>query len=245
MATSVQKEKITGFVIRQDLYKEDALKITILTSDGLVSLIVRGARKLESKLRPLTQVITKIECMASTGRVINTLTEGVVLNNYTALKEDALKSAIALSIFEAIYTFIDTISDFKMLGRFLEKILDQLVASHYPVSILILFNIKMWYLIGSQPDFKKCPLCGKDGLYFSVHHGGLLCKEHHDASSLGVELSKLIKLIYLIKLEKIDEELLKLINEYRDDLLPVIKDYYQTYFDYYNRNMRIVEMMLV
>ena len=244
MAATIDKDKFTGIVIRQDLYKEDALKITFLTEHGLGSLIVRGARKIESKLKILTPVITKIECMASTGRILNTLTEGVVLENYTDIKENPLKTSIALALFENILTFIDTISDYKVLYHFLEQMLQLLSKSDYPMSILTIFNIKMWYLVGSQPDFKACPVCGKTGIYFSVASGGMLCKAHHNAASVGAELSKLIKLIYLIKLEKIDEELLKFINQYYAELLPIIKDYYQTYFDYTNRYLKIIEMML-
>ena len=245
MATTVLNEKITGLVIRQDLYKEDALKITLLTSDSLVSLIVRGARKMESKLKHLTPLITQIECMASTNRTINTLTEGVVVNNYTFIKEHPLHSAISLAIFELISAFCETITDYHALYLFTIKMLDLLNTTNYPMSIFCLYNIKMWYLLGSQPDFKACPVCGKDGLHFDVAGGGLLCKEHRHASSLDTELSKLIRLIYLVKINKIDEELLKIINDYQDDIVPVIKDYYQTYFDYTNRNLKIIEMMLI
>ena len=245
MATTIQKDKIIGLVIRQDIYKEDALKITLLTDAGLVSLIVRGARKMESKLKHLTPLITVIECMASTNRTLNTLTEGIVINNYTNIKENALLSAVALSLFETINAFFESISNYKLLYSFIIHMLDVLNQTKYPMSVLSIFNIKMWYLLGSQPDFKQCPVCGKAGIYFNVASGGMLCKEHHTPTCLGVELSKLIKLIYLIKLNKIDEELLKIINDFNEDLLPIIKDYYQTYFDYTNRYLKIIEMMLL
>ena len=92
---TVKKQKLKGIVIKQETYKEDSSKITLFTEDGLYNFIAKGTKKIESKLRPLCQILTEVELITTDDRIINTITEGVVIENYTVIKED-MKTPLSL-----------------------------------------------------------------------------------------------------------------------------------------------------
>ena len=56
-----KKIKFTGIVLKNRDYQDNAQIIYVLTKDNLDSILVRGAKKIDSKTRPLAQIITKIE----------------------------------------------------------------------------------------------------------------------------------------------------------------------------------------
>lgn len=240
---SVNKKEVEGIIVRIDSYKEDAVKITLLTENGLETYIVRGAKKIESKLRPFTQLITQVKIVATSDKTVNTLTEGVVLDNLIEIKDDPYKMVVALAIAETAYAFTSSEINYKILYDFFVKTNKMLNSTKYPNAVLALFHIKLWYLIGAEPEFKQCAKCGSDNpLYFSIKEGGLVCQNCKDETIINQDLSKLVRLIYLIKLDKINEEFLSFVNDYFDELEKVYIEYYETYFDFRNRNFQLIHI---
>lgn len=240
---TVNKKEVEGIIIRLDNYKEDALKITLLTKDGLETYIVRGAKKIESKLRPFTQLMTYVKIVATSDKTVNTLTEGVVLDNFIEIKDNPYKMLVALAIAETVYAFSSSEINYSLLYDFFVKINKMLNDTKYPDGVLALFHVKLWYLIGAEPEFKQCAKCGMENpLYFSVKEGGLVCNSCKDEASIGADLSKLLRLVYLIKLDKVNEDFLSLINDYFDELERIYIEYYETYFDFRNRNFKLIHV---
>lgn len=236
---SVNKIEFEGLVFRTSDYKDAATKLHLLTPTGIVHVIARGAKKY-SKLNSLTQILTYEKCITTTGKILNTLTDGEVIDSYLAIKEAHDKELIALSIFEYIERFNEAISDYDKLFRFVVKLLALLAKSSYPKLILALFEIKFWYFLGIQPRFNECGKCDKVGLYFSIASGGVVCPEHFDDYSVSQELTKLIYLLYHIKLEQFDDALCLKFQDFFLDLEKIIADYYQYYFDYTNQTKKML-----
>ena len=238
---TVKKQKLKGIIIKQEIYKEDSIKVTILTNNGICSLVCRGGHKINSKLRPLCQVLTEVELVTTNNLVLNNITEGVVLNNYTLIKEDTNKLLVGLSMIELFYSFIDSINEFNSTYNFLINCLNLLSNTIYHRSLLSLFEIKFLYAIGTYPSFNECISCRRRlGKYFSVKHGGNVCEKCSDFTSCNAELSKLIEMIFYIKITKISEEFLKIVNDFILEIDKVISEYYETYFDYHNKNKKML-----
>ena len=109
--TTGQKQKIKGLILWKNDYKEDSLVISVFTKDGIQDFIVRAAKRISSKLRPFVQEMTYVELVTTANMTLNTLTEGYVIENYTAVKEDTVKTLSGLSIIEYIKYFYESLSN--------------------------------------------------------------------------------------------------------------------------------------
>ncbi len=238
-----QKIAFTGIVLKNLDYLDNAKIIYVLTENEIISLLVKGANKIESKTRPLAQIMTKISGLRTCGNTFSILTEGIIENNYNIIKEDFLKTQTVMCILEKIYYLFPNISDSKKLYFFLEQILEKLEHTNYPKSLMLLFEIKLWYLLGINPSFSNCVECGKEideGMLF-VNGGGFLCKgcSPKYLVDLDVSSSKIVKYLYHVKMEKVDEIFLELISNFYDKITIIIDNYYAKHMDFNNKSKDI------
>jgi DNA repair protein RecO (recombination protein O) len=238
-----KKIQFTGIVLKNLDYQDNAQIIYVLTKDNLDSILVRGAKKIESKTRPLAQIITKINGLRTEREKFSTLTEGVVEKNYNQIKEDFVKTQAVMCIFEKIYNLYPNISVPDKLYDFLDNILSMMEITNYPKSLLLIFEVKFWYLLGINPNFSNCVNCGEeiDSGYLFVNSGGLLCPicAQGFECDLNIEDSKIVKYLYHIKMEKIDEKFLSLIDVFYERLTKKIDKYYEKHIDFYNKSKEI------
>lgn len=237
---------LQGLVIKSRDYKESSIVLTIITQDGLIDLIVNGIKKPSSRLINLVQQFSLVNLVVSVGKVFKTVTDGEVLESFMGIKEDTYKQLIALSIIEYVDVFKDSITDYSSCYDFILNIFKILnnCDNEVTLCILPLFELKFLYLLGIQPTFNNCVKCGKPGLYFSVEDGGVLCSKHKTISCFNESITRLIHLIYHVKLNNVNDEFLKIIKEYFQDINKAIDLYYDYYFDYYNKNKKLYFKLL-
>ena len=114
-------------------------------------------------------------------------------------------------------------SDFNTFYQFLDEILFLLDQNYHPYYLLI-FRVKLLYLLGIGPVFSKCVLCGeRDNLIgFDFLKGGMKCATC--ASNAGIyhnqEVIQLLRLLYLTKLEDLSFELLKKLPDLTTETSP-------------------------
>lgn len=238
-----KKIEFTGIVLKNLDYQDNAQIIYVLSKDNLNSILVRGAKKIESKTRPLAQIITKINGLRTEKEKFSTLTEGVVENNYNLIKEDFVKTQAVMCIFEKIYSLYPNITMPEKLYEFVDNILSLMESTSYPKSLLVLFEVKFWYLLGINPNFLNCVNCGEDveDGYLFVNSGGFLCPicAQNFECDLNVENSKIVKYLYHIRMEKIDENFLSLIDVFYEQITKKIDKYYEKHIDFYNKSKEI------
>ena len=117
---------------------------------------------------------------------------------------------------------------------FLVKILEN-VEKHKDYKIFILlFEVKLWYLLGIGPVFNSCVSCGKKIYdYFSIDDGGMVChKCSLNKNIISKDLSTSIKYLYLINIDNINEEFIDLIKKDYTIINKIVDDYYQKYLDF-------------
>lgn len=142
-------------------YKENACLVTLLTKEGIINLIVRGAKKANSKTRILTNQYSVIDFCQTDTNSLNTLTEGVVVDSNLPLYKDVLKLNYAQVIVEKILVLANSLSSFDILYDFFLQTIKLLGETSYPEIVVLLFEVKLWYLLGIAPNFQSCPRCGK------------------------------------------------------------------------------------
>ena len=186
-----------------------------------------------------------VEFLFSDSSTLKTFTQGYVAENYTNIKNDFEKTSIYLMIAEKVLSFSDHIDNHELFFNFVTTILEKLNNTLYPKEVLALFEIKLLYLIGIAPIINNCTCCNNtidEGL-FSVKQSGMVCKKCSSKyeTNLNIDESELFKYLYLIKLEKVDEEFLKLVNESGVDFNQVIDKYYEMFIDFKSKTKKILK----
>ena len=242
---TVNKKKIEGVVLKINDHKDNNSLVTLLTKNGLENFIVRGTKNINSKLSSIAQPLKFVEYFVTTNKQVNTVTEGQVIDNYTNIKNQKDKLLVAESICESIYYFSKHVEDANLLYEFFLEILKYLKDTDYPLDLLNYFDIKMWYLTGISPLFTSCPICNNPNTnFFSISDGGNLCNNCRTNYCYDEYISHLVKISFLLKIDKLNEEFLKIMSEYRAKVNEIVKQYYLEHLDYQNFNRKLIEKLL-
>lgn len=241
-------KNLQGVVLKATDFKENAEIIYLYTPSGRVNLIVRGSKKINSKTRPFTQPLTLISYRKTSNKELNTLIEGEVADVFLSIKSNIKKMAIAYPLLEKLYLFGDKTLDDQQLFNFSVHILNLLKTSAYPEVLLVIFEVKLLYLLGLAPRFANCPICNKRTHkgYFSIEVGGLICDDcQMHGYNLNQAQSDSLKQLYLIKYENIDEQFLKSHQENIELLQTTIDNYYLKYLDFKSQSKKVMTRLKV
>ena len=94
-----------GLVLKTSDYQENAALINLLTPSGKLNLIVRGAKKINSKTRAFAIPLTLLQFEHTNNRELNTLTKCEVLDYYSSIKENPKLMFVAYAILEKSISF--------------------------------------------------------------------------------------------------------------------------------------------
>lgn len=235
--------KKKGIILTSKDYKENARLLTILTEDGLENVILRGANKINSKNKKFTIVPIEADYV-KTSSSLSTLTEGYINNNFINIKINQAKNFSYLAIVEKVLTFTDSIDDKVQLYDFVNKILTILDHTKYPNIVLYLFEIKLLYLIGIAPTLNSCMICHNQSADcgFSLTLGGIVCNSCMIKYPIDYDekITKVFKYLYFVKLDRVDENFLELIDQTNLSLNEMIDLYYCKYIDFSSRAKKII-----
>lgn len=239
--------KNNGVIIKTRDYKDNSKIITILTEEGMVDLILRGTNSMSSGNKKYTVTPSFVEFLMSKSNSISTFTEGFILDNFNNIKLDNNKSLINMAIIEKVVTFSTHIDNPKQFFDFCLLIFKLLDSTMYPNIVLNLFEIKLLYLIGIAPVLNHCLRCNSNtNLLLSINNGGTVCSKC--SYQLGYDLNssetELFKYLYLIKLEKIDEDFLKIVSNLNIKLDDIIDKYYEKHIDFHSKTKKIIKKVL-
>lgn len=236
--------KNKGIVIKVQDYLENAVIATILTETGKQSYLIKGAKKVNSGTKRFAQALTVLEFNATLSTGLSTLTEALIINNYTLIKDDLVCFNYATILLEKLNYFSDQVTDYKLLFEFTLNILDLIEKYDYFTAATLIFEIKLLYLLGVAPSFNRCPNCGNKAINGALHveSGGFLCEKCHYLKEVTLNRadSLVFKTIYVTKLNQIDEELLKTFDS-NNNIANCIDYYYEYHLDFKSRVKEIIK----
>lgn len=228
--------QVEGIVLKTADYKEQAVIATVLTKEGTKNYIIRAAKKISSGTRLLSIPLSKILFNATHTDGLDTITEGIVINTYNNLKNDINKIMVSYAILEKIMIFSKQVTDPETFYTFVINILDKLSTNINEELLLTIFDLKLTYLIGIAPEVKNCLVCGtkSNHQYFSIYHGGIRCDRCGGKESFDLNDSetKTLQLLYLVKLDKIDNKFINVVKDDIPKISSVIDLYYQKHLDF-------------
>lgn len=180
--------RASAIILSSQPFREcDGRKIIYSLEKGRLSLVVRGVKKMKSKLAAHLEPISLSEIMVIRGRQFDYVGAAVSRNCYFSIKNDlsaleAVGRAIRVfnklvnqeegdrNIFSLLKSFLDFLN--KEVGNSQEKNLE--IWADF-------FILKLLALSGYEPEMHGCLSCHKKIVpsenYFDLNRGGLICQK--------------------------------------------------------------------
>lgn len=163
----------SGWVVKTQEYQESSKLIYLMTSTGIQSFIARGVRKYNSTYRSLLEPYQWVDVTLS-GSGLPSLKEAKRRYDSKPLSLEA--SAYMQHLAELVYILRETIP-FDQFVPFFEDIYQNVLLD--PERYSMMLELKLLYLLGVNPVFDRCVICGeKERIGFSVQEGGMVCNTH-------------------------------------------------------------------
>ena len=232
-----------GIILSETPYSESSKIINILTSDnGLIGVIAKGAKKIKSKLRSVTEryTIAKFNVYYHEGKLSTLISADPIylLNN---IRTDIVKIGYLTYISELAYQTAkqnDSNDIYKLLLSAILKIED----GFDPLIITNILELKMLEYLGVGITLDECVKCGstKDIVTISGNAGGYLCKNCHTNEIIyDIKTIKMFRLYYYVNIDSISD--LKISREVVMNINNILKEYYDSYTGLYLKSKEFLE----
>jgi DNA repair protein RecO (recombination protein O) len=193
-------EKAEAIVLKSKKYGETSKIVTLYTREfGKLSVIAKGSRsrnnRFGSSLEPLSYI--SIVFYKYENRELQYITQGSIINHFSKIHNDAIKTMYALPIIELVNNVIhsdEQNEDFFFLLVNTLKSLDD--SKENFENHLLYFELHLASQFGFHPNFDNCEICGKEindeynAAVFSLERGCLVCNDCNQRTVLmGMKIS--------------------------------------------------------
>lgn len=227
-------QKCEGIIIRTTDYGETNKVVTMYTREwGKTGAMARGAKKTNSRLAAITQLLTHGYFLIQKGSGLGTLQQGEVISSLKTIREDIFLTAYASYIAELTDKATEDNKPNPFLFELLYQTLDYLNEGIDPEVLMFIYEMKMLNVLGLYPVLDQCSVCGStDGHFsFSIREGGFICHRCLDKDPYHFKLSqaaaRLLRLFYYFDLARLGNVSVK--KETKEELKKIISAYYEEY----------------
>jgi len=208
---------INAIIINRKNFREHDAKLQVFSFQaGKLDLVVRGAKKISSKIAPFVEPLTNAKLMVVRGKMFDYVGGAEIIKIYNFIKSDLQKSLSAGRILHLYNKFIRDKSKDKPLFNLLKNALDIIEENQLELNFFIdIFTIKFFYELGYGFELYDCVVCGKklvktDKL-LDLTKGGIICHGCFQKKDLKNNASLTISAESIIILRLINEkEIIKL-----------------------------------
>lgn len=184
---------IKGIVLSERVFGENDKFIDVLSQrEGLVSICVKGARKLSSKNSAATQLYTYSKLCFNTRGDKNTLNSSEVIASFFNISSDIIKLSLAAYISELLRYCIPQSTQNESIIRLTLNTFHYLDSSKRDADFLkALFELRLLCELGLMPDLLACAECLKYSapvMYLDLSAGKLYCSDCFNKSSENAAL---------------------------------------------------------
>lgn len=223
----MQNIKLSGLVIRVIHYQETSEIVHLLTQNGTISIMCKGARKLKSRKLSFCIPLTLVDCIITDSTTPN-LVDYTIVNNLDYIKEDLVKN-LWFNFFLEILNNIPPNTYYKNIYNLILRLLD-LAKFYNPILLVTIGLIKLLKIYGVEPNFKSCVVCNSQNIqFFSISCGGCQCINHTSTDSENLANYDIIKELYYLDIY--NNNLDKYINLDYKKIFDMVKKYYEYHVD--------------
>lgn len=238
-------KKIEGIIIKETNFGETSKIINILTKDGIIGVMAKGAKSLKSPLRSFTTNLTygsfytyyhedKLSTLKTADIIdnFNNIKRDIILISYMTYLTDLASQIMKQNQNEEIY---------KLLISSLTKINEGL----NPMIITNIYELKMLDYLGVGISFNACAKCGSTHNIITIDPdiGGYICQNCYQNETIYDDKTlKMLRMYYLVDINSISD--LKISNIVISNINYFINTYYDRYTGLYLKSKKFLEEMI-
>jgi len=227
-------KQIEGIVIKETPYSETSKIINIITSEGIISILAKGARTLKSDFRNSTTKLTYgVFNIYYKETGLSTLISVDIIDNLKNIKKDITSisySSFILELTEQVYKQNNDEKIYELLVDSLKKINE----NFDPMIITNILELKYLEFLGVMPIIDSCSICGSKTSIatLSGSNGGYICNKCLTNEKIVNEKTiKLIRMFYYVDISKITS--LDISSSIKKEINLFLDDYYDKYTGLY------------
>lgn len=174
-------KNIRGIVLRAYDLRDSSRMLEVLTHEGRVSVLCKGARRAKSRSLNLTEPYIEADFNLQAGRDLFYLKDGVLVAARLELREKIERLALAAASCDLLRAVLVEQPE-PHLYAFLQAMLDACVSAQpeQTSALFCAYTLKLASLLGYRPALTRCVICGtpvRAGI-FDAAAGGMLCEDH-------------------------------------------------------------------
>lgn len=235
-------KEFIGVIVSETTYGESSKIINILTQDGIIGVMARGAKKVKSKLRSGTQKFTygKFNVYYYEGK-LSKLISADPLNSLINIRSDIIKIGYLTFICELAHQCARQNSSPDIYNILINTIL-KMEDGLDPLVLTNILEIKMLDFLGAKIELDKCVICGskKDILTFSNKNGGFVCKNCYTNEFIyDNKVILMMRMYYYVDIKSIAS--LNINDSTKKGVNTILTHYYEDYTGLYLKSKKFLE----
>lgn len=238
---------LTGIVLSSAPAGEYDKRVVILTKErGKITAFARGARRPNSALLASTGVFAFGTFLLYEGRDAYSLVQANITNYFSELMSDFGGAYYGMYFCELADYYTRENNDELPIMKLLYQSLRALTKKSLNRELVrYIYELKLFACEGEYPEVFQCALCGsKEHLkYFSMFHGGMICKECKAKAKDGIVLhpSTVYTLQYIISAEIEKLYTFMVSEEVLSEFRMVMERWRERYLDKMMKSLEILE----
>lgn len=225
---------IEGIILKEQPYSETSKLLKIITKEGIIDLIAKGARTLKSELRSVTTKMTYgVFHIHYKEDKLSTLISVDVIDNLKNIKKDITKISYASFLIELASQVIKQNSS-ESIYTILVSALKKINENYDPLIITNIVELKYLDYLGVMPILDGCAICGTKSNITTMagSRGGYVCNNCYTNEKKVDEKSiKLLRMLYYVDIDKISSTNIK--ENIKKEINDFIDEYYELYTGLY------------
>lgn len=235
-------KKIRGIVVSEVSYKDSSKVLNILCEEGVIGVVSKGCKRINSPLRVISNKLTLGEYVIYYNESkLSTLKEGSILDNFNNIKNDLNKISHATYITDLVNQVMKQNADPTVFSLYLSalKKIDEGINETVVMNIL---EIKLLDYLGVGINLNGCAKCGSTREIVTIDPdvGGYICKNCYTNEIIYDErVRKMLRMYYLVEIDSIKE--LKIKDYVIDSINKFLSVYYDRYTGLYIRSKEFLD----
>jgi DNA repair protein RecO len=206
MVTTMTKE-ITGLIIRVIDYKESSLIMHLLTDDKIESIMCRGIKKQNSKLKGYILSFNYVKCYVTDSKM-PILTDILVLNSYRDIQNNLNKFKYAGLTINMLYKEkYENDKIYQLALKTIDFINDRNEEYYYYT-----FLLKNLFYMGI--GLNKANLDNKNMIGYNISESSIMLSDSNSSIDINKEDTIKLFLLYYSKLEEVIDINLNMLKEF-------------------------------
>ena len=237
---------VEGIIVSETNYGETSKIINLITAEGIIGLMAKGAKSLKSPLRSFTTKFTY-----GTFQIyykedgLSILKDVDVINNLSNTKKDIILISYLSYLSDLTHQIMKQNSDAGLYKIYIESIL-KIESGLNPLIICNILELKALDYLGVGISFNACAKCGssKEIITIDGDSGGYICKACYTNEKIYDEKTiKMLRMYYLVDIASITD--LKISEQCINNINRFINTYYDRYTGLYLKSKKFLEEMRV